>query len=149
VPRSLDRDGQRALVPGAGAEFAARLDLAALRDVAAQPRGVLVVDLPNLVDAESADLASPAKAATATPARSTPATRATSTTRTAPTAGTVAPAGTLALGTASEARSRRFAIRAVRAVPLTPLSRFVVAHVGFMLLVQLIEVSVDPLNVSF
>jgi len=149
VPRSLDRDGQRALVPGAGAEFAARLDLASLRDVATQPRSVLVVDLPDLVDAESADLASPAKAATATPARATPAAGATAATRTAPTAGTVAPAGTLALGTASETRPRRFAIRAVRAVPLTPLSGFVIAHVVFILLVQLIDVSVDSLNVSF
>src|SRR5687768_15701699 len=89
VPRSFDRGGQRALVPGAGAELAARLDLASLGDVAAQARCVLVVDLTDLVDAESADLASPAKAAAATPARSTSAARATRAapaTRTAPAA---------------------------------------------------------------
>src|SRR5829696_4476866 len=67
VPRSLDRGSQRALVPGAGAELATRLDLAALGDVAAQARRVLVVDLPDLVDTESTDLASPTKAATAAP----------------------------------------------------------------------------------
>ncbi len=133
MPRSLDRDRQRALVPGAGAELATRLDLASLGDVAAQARSVLVVDLPDLVDTESADLAPPAKAATATPAWSASAaaraTRSTPTTRTASTAGTVATAGTLALGTPAESCPRRFAIRAPCAVSLTPLPGFVIAHV--------------------
>ncbi len=125
MPRSLDRDCQRALVPGAGAELAARLDLASLGDVAAQARGVLVVDLPDLVDTESADLAPPAEAATAAPARSTSAARAaraTPATRTAPAARTVAPAGTLALCTPSETRPRRFAIWAASPYP-SPRSR--------------------------
>jgi hypothetical protein len=140
VPRSLDRDRQRPLVPGAGAELAARLDLAALGDVAAQARSVLVVDLPDLVDTESADLAPPAKAATATPARSTTAARATraaSATRTAPAARTIAPAGPLALCSSSETRPRRFAIWAARSVPLSPLPGFVIAHVVLVLLVLL------------
>ena len=113
MPRSLDRDGQRALVPGAGAELAARLDLASLGDVAAQARRILVVDLPDLVDTEPADLAPPAKAATAAPAWSTAAARATGAapaTRTASSARAIAPAGPLALGAPSETRPRRFAI---------------------------------------
>jgi hypothetical protein len=141
VPRSLDGDGQRALVPGAGTELAARLDLASLGDVAAQARGVLVVDLADLVDTESADLAPPAKAATATPPRSPSAAartaRATPATRTAPAARTVAPAGTLALCTAPETRPRRVAVWAASAVPLTPLPRFVIAHVVLVLPVLL------------
>jgi hypothetical protein len=141
VPRSLDRDGQRALVPSTGAEFAARLDLASLRDVATQARSVLVVDLPDLVDAESADLAPPTEAAPSTSARYTSAAwaaRATPATGTAPAARPVAPAGTLALGTASKTRPRRFALRAGRAESLTPLPRFVLIHVVLVLLVLLI-----------
>jgi hypothetical protein len=144
VPRSLDRDGQRALVPGAGAELAARLDLASLGDVAAQARRVLVVDLPDLVDTEPADLAPPAKATTATPARSTSAARATwatPATGTAPTARPVPSAGTLALRTASEARPRRFAIWTALTESLTPLPGFVLAHVVLVLLVLFIEVN--------
>ena len=52
----LQRDGQRPLVARAGAGLASRLDLAALREVAAQPRDVLVVDVADLVDAEGTDL---------------------------------------------------------------------------------------------
>ena len=132
MSRSLDSNRQRTLVSGAGAELAPRLDLASLRDVAAQARGILVVDLPDLVDAESADLAPPAKAATATPARSAPATRAaraTATARTAPTARTVTPARTLALGASAEPRPRRVPIWTASAVPHSPLSGFVVTHI--------------------
>jgi hypothetical protein len=129
VSRSLDRDCQRTLVPGACAELAPRLDLASLRDIAAQSRGILVINLPDLIDAESADFATPAEAPTATPARSAPATRATPATRTAPTARTVAPAGTLALGTPAEPRPRRFPIWTASAVPHSPLSGFVVTHI--------------------
>jgi hypothetical protein len=138
VPRSLDRDGQRALVPGAGAELAARLDLASLGDVAAQARRVLVVDLPDVVDTEPADLASPTKAATASPARSTSAARATCAapaTRTAPAARTIAPAGPLALCSPSETCPRRFALWAAGAEPLSPLPGCVIAHVVLMLLI--------------
>jgi hypothetical protein len=132
VSRSLDRDCQRSLVPGARAELAPRLDLASLRDVSAQTRGILVIDLPDLVDAEAADLAPPAEAATATPARAASAacaTRATPATRTAPTARAVTPTRALALGAPSEPRPRSFAIRAASAIPYSPVSRFVVAHV--------------------
>ncbi len=134
MPRSLDRDGQRALVPGAGAELAARLDLASLGDVAAQARRVLVVDLPDVVDTEPADLASPTKAATAATARSTPAARATPATRTAP-ARTIAPAGPLALCSPAETCPRRFALWAACAKPFSPLPGFVIAHVVLKLLV--------------
>jgi hypothetical protein len=136
VPRSLDCDCQRALVPGAGAELAARLDLASLGDVTAQARGVLVVHLSDLVDAKSADFASPAKAATAAPARSTSAARAAPATRTAP-ARTIAPAGPLALCSPSETCPRRFALWADRAKPFSPLPGFVIAHVVLILLVLL------------
>jgi hypothetical protein len=131
VSRSLDRDCQRTLVPGARAELSPRLDLTSLRNIAAQARGILVIDLPDLVDAKSADLAPPAEAATTTPARSASAaraTRATPATWTAPTAGTVAPARTLALRTPAEPRPRRFPIRTDTAVPRSPLSGFVVTH---------------------
>jgi hypothetical protein len=134
MPRSLDRGGQRALVPGAGAELAARLDLASLGDVAAQARRVLVVDLPDFVDTESTDLASPTKAATAAPARSTPAARAAPATRTAP-ARTIAPAGPLALCSPSETCPRCFALRADRAKPFSPLPGFVITHVVLKLLI--------------
>jgi hypothetical protein len=136
VSRSLDRNRQRTLVSGAGAKLAPRLDLASLRDVAAQARGIFVIDLPDLVDAESADLAPSAEAAATTPPRSAPAaaratraTRTTPATRTAPAARTVTPARTLALGTPSEPRPRRFAIWTASAVPYSPLSGFVVAHI--------------------
>jgi hypothetical protein len=140
VSRSLDRNRQRTLVSGAGAKLAPRLDLASLRDVAAQARGIFVIDLPDLVDAESADLAPPAEAATTPPrsapaaARATRAARTTPATRTAPAARTVTPARTLALGTPSEPRPRRFAIWTASAVPYSPLSGFVIAHVALMLL---------------
>jgi hypothetical protein len=135
VSRSLDSNGQRTLVPGASAELTPRLDFASLRDVAAQARGIFVIDLPDLVDAESADLAPPAEAAAATPtrsasaARATRAARATPATGTAPAARTVTPTRTLALGTPSEPRPRRFAIWTASAVPHSPLSGFVVAHI--------------------
>ena len=138
MPRSLDRHGQRALVPGAGAELAARLDLASLGDVAAQARRVLVVDLTDLVDTEAADLASPAKASAATPAWTTPAARATGAapaTRTAPAARTIAPTGPLALCSPSETCPRRFALWATCAEPLSPLPGCVIAHVVLMLLI--------------
>src|SRR5205823_2041825 len=54
---AFQRHGESALVPGAGPGFATRLDLAALRDVAAEPSQVLVVDLLHAVHAELADLA--------------------------------------------------------------------------------------------
>ena len=135
MSRSLDRHCQRTLVSGARAELAPRLDLASLRDVAAQARGILVIDLPDLVDAESADLAPPAEAATTTPTRSASAawaTRAawtTTATGTAPAAGTVTPTRTLALGAPSEPCPRRFAIWTAPAIPHSPLSGFVVAHI--------------------
>ena len=133
MSRSLDRDRQRTLVPGARAEFAPRLDLASLRDVAAQSRGILVIDFPDLVDAESADLAPPAEAATAASARSASATaratRATAAAWTTPTARTVTPARTLALGAPAEPRPRRIAVCTASAVLHSPLSGFVVTHV--------------------
>jgi len=138
VSRSLDRDCQRTLVPGARAELAPRLDLASLRDVAAQTRSVLVIDLPDLVDAESTDLAPPAEAATATPARSASTawtSRAAPATRTAPTPRTIASARPLALGAPAEPRPRRVAIWTARAIPLSLLAGFVITHVVLKLLV--------------
>lgn len=135
MPRALDRDGQRALVPGAGTKLAARLDLAPLGDVAAQARGVLVIDLPDPVDAESTDLASPAKAATAAPAwPSSAATRTAPSPGTAPGAGTLTPAGTLSLSAASKPCPWRLTLGASRTKFLTPLSGFVFAHVVLVLL---------------
>jgi hypothetical protein len=144
VSRSLDRGCQRTLVPGARAELASRLDLASFGDVAAQARGILVVDLPDLVDAESADLAPPAEAATAAPAWSAAgaarATRSTSATRTAPTARTVTPTRTFALAAPAESCPRRFAIWAATAESLIPLPGFVIAHVCLRFLVLVTDV---------
>lgn len=140
MPCSLDCGGQRALVPGAGAELAARFDLASFGDVAAQARRVLVVDFPDLVDTEPADLAPSAEAATATPARSPSAarsTRAAATSRTATAPWTIAPTGPLALCSPSKTRPRRLAVRAASAIPLSSFPRFVIAHVVLMLLVLL------------
>lgn len=43
---------------GAGPQFAARLDLATLTDVPAEPSDVLVIDMIDVIDTEGADLAS-------------------------------------------------------------------------------------------
>jgi hypothetical protein len=133
VSRSLDRDCQRTLVPGARAELAPRLDLASLGDVASEARGVLVIDLSDLVDAESADLAPPTEATAAAAARSASTTAraawSTPATGTAPPARTVTSTRALALGTASETRPWCFTIWAATAVPVSPLSGLVVAHI--------------------
>src|SRR6478672_10054407 len=60
VPGTLEGDRQLALVTGAGAGLAARLDLGALGQVAAEAVDLLVVDLRGLVGAERADLATAA-----------------------------------------------------------------------------------------
>src|SRR4051812_2845257 len=97
MSRSLDCHCQRTLVSSARAELAPRLDLAALRDVATQARGIFVIAPPNLVDAKPPPLAPPPEAAPAPPTRSAPAARApraartAPATRTAPAARTVAP----------------------------------------------------------
>ena len=62
VAGALEGDRQLALVPGAGAGLAARLDLGALGQVAAEAVDLLVVDLDGLVGAERADLAAAAVA---------------------------------------------------------------------------------------
>ena len=53
---TLDRHGQLTLMDGAGTGRAARKDLAALGQIAAQLRRILVIDLSDLVDAEAANL---------------------------------------------------------------------------------------------
>ena len=60
VAGPLEGDGQLALVAGAGAGLAARLDLGPLGQVAAEAVDLLVVDLDGLVGAERADLAAAA-----------------------------------------------------------------------------------------
>src|SRR5436190_24325354 len=107
MSRSLDCHCQRTLVSSARAELAPRLDLAPLRDVATQARGIFVIDLPDLVDAESADLAPPAEAATAAPTRSASAAGATRAAGATPATRTAPAARTLALGAPSESRPRR------------------------------------------
>src|SRR5581483_7857893 len=68
VPGALHGDGEAALVAGAGAGLPPGLDLAAVRDEAAELERVLVVDVLDLVDAEGADLAAASEAAAAAPA---------------------------------------------------------------------------------
>ena len=60
VAGPLEGDRQLALVRGAGAGLAARLDLGALGEVAAEAVDLLVVDRDGLVGAERADLPAPA-----------------------------------------------------------------------------------------
>ena len=60
VAGPLEGDRQLALVRGAGAGLAARLDLGALGEVAAEAVDLLVVDRDRLVGAEGADLPAPA-----------------------------------------------------------------------------------------
>src|SRR4051794_17510286 len=55
-PGALQGDGQLPLVGGAGAGLPTRLDLRALREVAAEAVDLLVVDRDGLVGAEGADL---------------------------------------------------------------------------------------------
>ena len=67
---ALDRHGQLALVLGAGAGHAAGQNLAALAGEPAKPSDILVIDVLNLIYAESTDL--PARlAAAGTPSSKT------------------------------------------------------------------------------
>ena len=68
VAGALDRHGQRALMPGAGAELAARFDLAPFANVPAEAPDILVIDVPDIVDAKGADLAAGGEASTTTTA---------------------------------------------------------------------------------
>jgi len=56
-------------MPGTRTELAAWLDLAPLRDIPAEARGVFVINFTDLVHAEAADLLAAAEAAAAPPAR--------------------------------------------------------------------------------
>ena len=117
-------------MPGAGAEFASRLDLAALGNVAAQARGVLVVDLADVVDAEAADFAPSTKAAAPTAAARSASrgARATSASWAALTAGTIAAERTVALRAGPEPGAWRLAFRSAPTRAIEPLSWSVIAH---------------------
>ena len=137
MPRPLDRGRQRALMPGARAKLASGFDLASLGNVAAQARGVLVVDLADLVDAEATDFAPSTEAATTATTRSTStaarATSATWATWAAPPAGTVAARTiaaewTVALCAGPEPGARRFTVWTAPTWAIDPLSWSVVAH---------------------
>src|SRR5437763_7868887 len=60
LARPFEGRGEPALVLGTGAGLAARLDLAALGEEAAQARRILVVDALDVVNAEAADAATTA-----------------------------------------------------------------------------------------
>ena len=72
VPGALDGSSQSALVFGARAGLATRLDLAPLREKPSRGRDVLVVDLPALVQAECTYLAPGPKAPAGLPSRPRP-----------------------------------------------------------------------------
>lgn len=57
VPGPLNRNGQQALVLGAGSRLPSWLDLAPVGNVPAEPPDILIVDGADLVHAEIADLA--------------------------------------------------------------------------------------------
>ena len=116
-------------MPGAGAELASWLDLASLGNVAAQARGVLVVDLADVVDAEAADFAPSTKAAATATARSTPpAARATSASWATVTAGAIAAEWTVTLSTGPESGAWRFAFRSAPTWAIEPLTWSAIAH---------------------
>jgi hypothetical protein len=82
-------------VPGAGAELAAWFDLAAFANVTAEAGDILVIDVPDVVDAEGAHLAARREAST-TPTATAGRTGASATTFAAITRGLgAAEAGTL------------------------------------------------------
>jgi hypothetical protein len=125
-------------MPGAGAELAARLDLAPLGNVPTQAWSVLVIDLADLVDAEAADFAPSAEPpTTATAARSTSpaawptsAARATWAARPAPATGTITAATEwpVTLRSAAKSGARRFTFRTTPNWAVNPLSWSVIAH---------------------
>ena len=65
MARVLERDSQTTLVARAGAGFTPWLDLAAIGEIAVQPRDIFIVDLDHVIDTESAHLA-PARSTTTT-----------------------------------------------------------------------------------
>jgi hypothetical protein len=93
VARTLNRQGEAALILGRRAGLPARLDLSAVGDQAAQPLDILVIGL-DVVDGEGINLATLVEAATTTAAAAAaePARAITtgSTGSTGPTTGTVA-----------------------------------------------------------
>lgn len=58
IARALDRDRQRPLVTGARTKLPSRLDLATFANVSPEPRDVLVVHVPDIVDTEGTNLPS-------------------------------------------------------------------------------------------
>ena len=54
---TLDGDGELTLMRGAGAGDAAGQDLRTLRHIAAESRDILIVDVLDLIDAKTANLA--------------------------------------------------------------------------------------------
>lgn len=111
---ALDRDAEAALVAGAGAGLAAWLDLAALGQVAAQARHVLVVDLYYTVNAEGAHLAAGYVAVATSAGPATRATRAAGTRAAAKAASASTTAGTRAATiAASSTTGAAWACRAV------------------------------------
>lgn len=71
VPGSLDSHGQRSLMPCTRTKLSSRFDLAAFANVAPQTSEILVIDVPDVIDAEGADLA-PRRVTTATAAAPRP-----------------------------------------------------------------------------
>jgi len=108
VARTLDRQGEAALILGRRAGLAARLDLGAVGDQAAQPLDILVVGL-DVVDGERIDLAALVEAATAaTAAAATEPARAITTGSTGSTGPTT---GTVTIGTRRARAARAVAER--------------------------------------
>ncbi len=76
MTRPFDGDGQRPLVLGAGALLPPGFDFASLSHVTAQPGQILVVDLADVVETESANLPPRCVAAPAATTARPPAARA-------------------------------------------------------------------------
>jgi hypothetical protein len=120
MPRALDGDGEGALALRGEARLAARFDLAALGDEAAEAGDVLVIDLVHAIGREDIDPApatgarsTEAPAATAAKPAATTAEAATAAATTEPAAATITVAATL-LGARGAAIAGRALARCAR-----------------------------------
>jgi hypothetical protein len=95
VPGALDRDGERALTLRGELRLAARLDLAALREEAAQPGDIFVVNLVNAVRLEDVHPAAATAATTAAATEAAPTTTKTTATAAATAASVIRAGGAI------------------------------------------------------
>jgi hypothetical protein len=132
VPRALDGDGEGALALRGESRLAARFDLAALGDEAAQAGDILVIDLVHAIGCEDVHAAPATRAGTTeAPAATTtkPATAAT----TKPATATAAKPAAAAITIAATILGTRRAIIAGRALARCAGGALLINHESFLL----------------